>query len=730
MSGTSEKLDSGLSEAYRAWCEHPEVSPDAGISILLTFQGDLAAIEALGFETHTPSRTADNAMGVVRFKDIARLQKSAGVLWMAAGTMPKRDLDVAARDIKARATVGITGSTRDGVWQAPVNTGTITSIAHATGKDVIVAIMDTGIDFTHPMFLKTLTPTKTTRILQIWDQGLTPTAITDCPKKELLEDAKTFGVVFDSKKIEDHLNGVATIAHKDCAGHGTHVAGIAAGGTLFAKTGDASKVGVAPEADLIVVKFLDTPDTIHYRKPDGTEDTETVGARAKLRDAICWCLHTAAAEGKPVVINMSFGDDAKPGDGLDEDAQWADEKLDPLHAADETHFPKGAILVKSAGNEGPEQDPEPGEKPFFWRRVARIKIPHFEETILPLRLVDERQFADTSWDECTRKVYSPSVGVHFWYRHPDGNPLISFALKLPNGDLFGAAVGAGLKHELGFRPIAGPPPHDIAVPFSDKVHRYTLDHQDPPAVPHFDGGTVRRRYVRFFVDPLVTAGTVAYHPGVYEMRIRAPQDTVIFLICDKEGWGPGDLVFFQVAERTLEQPDRDIDPTEIKILDEFSSPDPWGRHVITVSSYNDTNGKTSDPLRYHIAGFSSRGPLRDYSDPAAPKSVIPKPDIAAPGVRINSARTKDDEPGLTPHDTAFNDGVRFQEMSGTSMAVPMITGAIALMLEKNHNLSATDVRTHLSKAPRAGAFPATQPEKTNAFGAGMVDVLTTHDDVP
>jgi hypothetical protein len=51
---------------------------------------------------------------------------------------------------------------------------------------VIVAVIDTGIDFTHPMFMSQLTPTKKTRIKRIWDQGLTPASLSECPAQSLL----------------------------------------------------------------------------------------------------------------------------------------------------------------------------------------------------------------------------------------------------------------------------------------------------------------------------------------------------------------------------------------------------------------------------------------------------------------------------------------------------------------------------------------------------------------
>ncbi|HVE84224.1 MAG TPA: hypothetical protein VND93_15305, partial [Myxococcales bacterium] len=106
-----EKVNPGLLLAFRAFQEHQaERDPDDGITITLTFQGDLKAIEALGFETHSVS--GDQAMGMVRFKDVPALVAHPGVLSMAAG-MPRKLHDTAVADIRARSSAL---ANADGLW--------------------------------------------------------------------------------------------------------------------------------------------------------------------------------------------------------------------------------------------------------------------------------------------------------------------------------------------------------------------------------------------------------------------------------------------------------------------------------------------------------------------------------------------------------------------------------------------------------------------------------------
>jgi subtilisin family serine protease len=194
-------------------------------------------------------------------------------------------------------------------------------------------------------------------------------------------------------------------------------------------------------------------------------------------------------------------------------------------------------------------------------------------------------------------------------------------------------------------------------------------------------------------------------------------------MCDEEFWNDESVSFMVFDELRDHTP---IDPTEITFLEDFTSVDPLGRHVITVAAYNDTDGHSSNANHHHVAVFSSRGPLRDYSDPANPVTPIPKPDIAAPGVRIDSAHGRDTKEGLVWHLPSWWDGDRFHNLDGTSMAAPFITGVVALLLEKNPSLSVSDVRTRLAHAPRAAVNPSTAPASTNAYGVGMVDALDSH----
>jgi hypothetical protein len=97
-SDLSDKLDIGLIMALRAYEESSETGfEDDAISVGLRFEGDLHAIEALGFETHSVSE--QEARGMVRFKDVRKIAAHPGVLRISAGR-PRMPVITLQRDFQ------------------------------------------------------------------------------------------------------------------------------------------------------------------------------------------------------------------------------------------------------------------------------------------------------------------------------------------------------------------------------------------------------------------------------------------------------------------------------------------------------------------------------------------------------------------------------------------------------------------------------------------------------
>ncbi|MBE5950968.1 MAG: peptidase S8 [Lachnospiraceae bacterium] len=154
-----------------------------------------------------------------------------------------------------------------------------------SGKGVLVAILDSGIDYMHPDFRN---EDGTTRIAALWDQ----TTDFGRPPK-----GYAVGTLFSKEQINLALRQETAeerrriVPSNDLSGHGTHVAGIAAGN---GRASDGKYRGVAYESELLVVK-------LKRNLSAGASDT------ASLMEGIDFCLRYAIERSQPVVLNFSYG---------------------------------------------------------------------------------------------------------------------------------------------------------------------------------------------------------------------------------------------------------------------------------------------------------------------------------------------------------------------------------------------------------------------------------------
>ena len=135
---------------------------------------------------------------------------------------------------------------------------------------------------------------------------------------------------------------------------------------------------------------------------------------------------------------------------------------------------------------------------------------------------------------------------------------------------------------------------------------------------------------------------------------------------------------------------------------------PW---VLTVGA--SSHAGTSDRADDLMAAFSSRGP--SAADYAA------KPDLVAPGVGIESLSDPDSwfYQSLAPfllRGTVTTPALPYLSLTGTSMAAPVVTGTVALMLQANPALTPNAVKAILQYTAqvRGDYDPLTQ-------GAGFLD---------
>ncbi|MDR1620109.1 MAG: S8 family serine peptidase [Clostridiales bacterium] len=154
------------------------------------------------------------------------------------------------------------------------------------GRGVLVAVLDSGIDYRHRDFMY---EDGTTRILAVWDQdgvGAAPTGFFE-------------GVEYTAKDINYALISGAQLPATDTLGHGTAVAGVATGNGAASGGRNA---GVAPQASLVVVKLAQRGDR------NLTRTTE-------LMRGIRYALNKAMEFHMPVAINISYGTNNGAHDG-------------------------------------------------------------------------------------------------------------------------------------------------------------------------------------------------------------------------------------------------------------------------------------------------------------------------------------------------------------------------------------------------------------------------------
>ena len=191
----------------------------------------------------------------------------------------------------------LTADTQDGTGTPPVYAG-------LTGARTVIGIVDTGIDLAHGDFRDA---SNLTRIAYLWDQT---SAGTPPP-------GYTYGREWSAAQINAGL-----AVESDTEGHGTHVAGIAAGDGSATGNGKPPfrYVGMAPDAVIIVVKT------------DLFSD--------KIADGVNYVFGRAEQMGYPAVVNLSLGNQFGPHDGTDD----FDLTMDLLSGP-------GHVVVAAAGND-------------------------------------------------------------------------------------------------------------------------------------------------------------------------------------------------------------------------------------------------------------------------------------------------------------------------------------------------------------------------------------------
>lgn len=194
------------------------------------------------------------------------------------------------------------------------------------GKDVLIGIVDTGIEYTNNAFKNA---DNTTRIESIWDQTI---------QSENYPGGFFYGTEYSREQINEALNSenpYDIVPSRDEKGHGTFLAGIAAGSPDIINRFS----GVVPEAEYVVVKlkeaksfakdfFFIPTDVVCYQKND-------------IMFGVKYLTDVAKRVGKPIVICIGLGSNQCGHDGREFLSEFLSDSA----------YEIGTGIVIAAGNE-------------------------------------------------------------------------------------------------------------------------------------------------------------------------------------------------------------------------------------------------------------------------------------------------------------------------------------------------------------------------------------------
>jgi subtilisin family serine protease len=195
------------------------------------------------------------------------------------------------------------------------------------GNGVLIGIVDSGIDYTNPIFQNA---DKTTRIASIWDQTIV---------SDNIQEGLSYGTEYTGEQINTALannDPTSMIPSKDDTGHGTMVAGIAAGNEVP----ESGFYGVAPESELVIVKLKPAKPYIKtfFRLPDNAIAYQ----ENDIIFGIQYLLNYAAGANKPIVICVALDTSQYAHDSWNITSRWL---------SFQASYPGIAVLLP-VGNEG------------------------------------------------------------------------------------------------------------------------------------------------------------------------------------------------------------------------------------------------------------------------------------------------------------------------------------------------------------------------------------------
>lgn len=606
------------------------------LQLLVRYAGPASDLEAAGFDVE--AKVGDVFTGTVTTDRLAVLAELPQIRLLQSSTTLSSDVP--------KSTEGTSSS--QPVFRSPLSTAaTHHGSLHPNdlvGTGVIIGFVDTGVDIFHADFRK---PDGTTRIkylLDFSDPG-------DLNADGRLDGTGPYGgTLYTEAQINAALTA-GTIREKDTTGHGTHGLSIAAGS-------DASLPGIAPAADLIVVKATRNSGTLSFTSSD-------------IVNALAFIDAKAAELGKPYVANLSLGTLFSSHDGRSLEEQAIDALVGPGVA--------GKAVVVAAGNSSDNR----GTFKRHFSGTTYVGLPVLQTLTIP--------------------TYTPNPGkgndrivLDLWYK---GNDKLKVKVTSPGGTLVTAAFGDYADVQT--------PDGDVFISNLGGVNPDNGDVESIVLIDDWTGPVPQSGNWTLSVEATEIGST-----GVFDGWLS--DESTVGTKAPNLGGGADNLLL-------IGKPGAAYNAVTVASFARHLPGSRFLTSWTDVNGIvrTDTTALDGDISDFSSPGSTRDG--RRKPDVAAPGERVmgAVSRDAIPGVSPDSIYIYHPFPQANALLTDQTTNHAFGMLQGTSFSAPVVTGLAARILSANRNLDAIQVRNILINSATADSFTGAVPN--NFWGYGKVN---------